>query len=144
LNGEVAKFSSGGGYGSEVRNVLFIEPGKKTAHWLLADNDHIVSDSSNIAEQKDPNTGRVLVTTVLVKPVTSSPESTTGKLLLFDPPGTKIIEVADHVRTIQVAALEGDELSILYERDKQLFLIVFNPYSLAKLREQVIEVPQLR
>jgi hypothetical protein len=141
--GEV-KFSSGSGYGSEVRNILFIEPGQKTAHWLLPDNDHIVSDSSDITEQKDPNKRRVLVTAVLVKSVTSSPESTIGRLLLFDPPGTKIVEVADHDRTIQVASMEGDELNILYERDKHLFLIVFNPHSLGKLREQEIEVPQLK
>jgi hypothetical protein len=139
-----AKFSSGSGYGSEVRNILFIEPGQKTAHWLLADNDQIVSDSSDITEQKDPNKSRVLVTVVLVKSAPPAPEGTTGRLLVFDPPGTKIIEVADHVRTIQVASMEGDKLNILYERDKHLFLIVFDPHSLAKLGEQEIEVPQLK
>jgi len=30
------------------RNILFIEPGQKAARWLLPDNDHIMSDSSDI------------------------------------------------------------------------------------------------
>jgi hypothetical protein len=141
--GEV-KFSSGSGYNSETRNILFIEPDQKTAHWLLPDNDHVVLDSSDITEQKDSNKNRVVVTAVLVKPVTTSPESATGKLLLFDPPGTKIVEVADHVRTIQVASIEGGELRVLYEREKRLFLDVFDSHSIAKLREQEIEVPQLK
>jgi hypothetical protein len=48
------------------------------------------------------------------------------------------------VRTIQVASIKAGELSILYERDKRLFLNVFDPQSMAKLREQEIEVPQLK
>ena len=137
-----AKFSSG--YASETRNILFIEPGQKAAHWLLADNDHIVVDSSDITEQKEPNEKQVVVTAALVKSATETPESAIGKLLLFDPPGKRIVEVADHVRTIQVASIKGGELSILYERDKRLFLDVFDPRSIAKLREQEIEVPQLK
>jgi len=137
-----AKFSSG--YSSETRNILFIEPGQKAAHWLLNDNDHILVDSSDITDEKEPNERRVVVTAVLVKSATESPESAAGKLLLFDPPGKKIIELADHVRTIQVASIKGGELSVLYERDKRLFLDVFDPQSMGKLREQEIEVPQLK
>ena len=136
-----AKFSSG--YNSETRNILFIEPGQKAAHWLLPDNDHIVVDSSDITDLRE-NQKRVMVTAVLVKSAAESPESALGRLLLFDPPGKKIVEVADHTRTIQVASIKGGELSILYERDKRLFLDVFDPQSLAKLREQEIEVPQLK
>jgi hypothetical protein len=134
------KFSSG--YSSENRNILFIEPGQKAAHWLLPDNDHIVVDSSDMADQKESNEKRVVVTAVLVKSATQSTERAVGRLLLFDPPGKRIVEVADNVRTIQVASIKGGELSILYERDKRLFLDVFDPQSIAKLREQEIEVPQ--
>src|SRR5215510_10907408 len=35
-----AGFSSGG-Y-SETRNILFIDPTQKAAHWLLPDNDHVI------------------------------------------------------------------------------------------------------
>jgi hypothetical protein len=139
--GEV-KFSSG--YSSETRNILFIEPGQKAAHWLLSDNEHIVVDSSDITEQTASNEKRVVVTAVLVKSATEPSESAFGKLLLFDPAGKKIVEVADHVRTIQVASIKAGELSILYERDKRLFLDGFDPQSMAKLREQEIEVPQLK
>lgn len=139
--GEV-KFSSG--YSSETRNILFIEPGQKAAHWLLPDNEHIVEDSSDITDQTGLNEKRVVVTAVLVKSATEPPENAVGKLLIFDPPGKRIIEVADGVRTIQVASIKAGELSILYERDKRLFLNMFDPQSIAKLREQEIEVPQLK
>jgi hypothetical protein len=141
FQGEV-KYSSG--YNSETRNILFIEPGRKVAHWLLPDNDHIVVDSSDITDEREAHEKRTVVTAVLVKPANESPERTVGKLILFDPPGKRIVEVADHVRTIQVASINGGELSILYERDKRLFLDVFDPQSVAKLREQEIEVPKLK
>jgi hypothetical protein len=136
------KFS--GGYGSETRNLLFIEPGQRVAHWLLPDNEHIVADSSDISDQKDSCEKRVIVTAVLVKPASQSPEGGVGRLLLFDPPGKKIVEVADHVRTIQVANIGQRELNVLYERERRLFLSVFDPQSISKIREQEIEVPQLK
>src|SRR6516225_3656097 len=131
--GREAKFSSG--YSSETRNILFIDPGEKTAHWLLQDNDHVIVDSSDISDQKAPDEKRVIVTAVLVKSATDSPENALGKLLLFDPAGKRIIEVADHVRTIQVATITRGELSLLYERDKHLVLDVYEPQSIAKIRE---------
>lgn len=139
---EAGKFSSG--YSSETRNILFIEPGQKTAHWLLPDNDHIIVDSSEITDQKESSERRVVVTAILVKSASESPESAVARLLLYDPPGKKIVEVADNVRTIQVATIKGGELSILYDRDKRLLLDVFDPQSLAKLREQQVEVPLLK
>jgi hypothetical protein len=68
-----AGFSSGGGY-VETRNVLFIEPGQKEARWLLPDNDHVISESSDITDRIDANTKRMIATAVLVKPATGSPE----------------------------------------------------------------------
>jgi hypothetical protein len=101
-------------------------------------------DASDITEQTASNEKRVVVTAVLVKSATEPSESAFGKLLLFDPACKKIVEVADHVRTIQVASIKAGELSILYERDKRLFLDGFDPQSMAKLHEQEIEVPQLK
>lgn len=138
----VAKFS-GGGY-SETRNILFIEPGQKTAHWLLPENDHIVEDLSDITDTKEANDRRVVVSSALVKLATDSTGSATGKLLLFDPSGKKIVEVADNVRTIQIASIKEGELVILFERDKRLFLDVFDPQSITKLREEAIEIPLLK
>jgi hypothetical protein len=99
-----AKFSSGS---SETRNILFIEPGEKAAHWLLPDNDHIIVDSSDIKVKEGSMDDPVVVTAALVKSATESPETATGKLLVFDPPGSKIVEVADRVRTIQVVHQKG-------------------------------------
>jgi len=139
-----AKFSSG--YNSETRNILFIEPGQKAVRWLLPDNDHIIVGSSDINDQDHKESGekQVIVTAVLVKSATESPESALGRLLLFDPAGKRIVEVADHVRTIQVATINRGELDVLYERDKRLFLDVYDPQSIGKLREQEIEVPQIK
>ena len=142
LNRGGAGFSSGG-Y-TETRNILFIEPGQKAAHWLLPDNDHIISDSSDIAEHSDQKTKRVVATVVLVKSTTPSPETAVGKLLLFDPRGEKIVEVANNVRTMHLASLSSSDLTILYERDRRLVLASFDPKSLAKHSEQEIDVPQIK
>jgi hypothetical protein len=142
-NSDQTKFSSGG-YSSETRNILFIEPGEKAARWLLPDNDHVIVETSDITDEKDANAKRVAATAVLVKSATEPPESVVGKLLLFDPPGKRIVEVATNVRQIHVASISGGELRILYERDRRLVLAVFDPRSIAKLREQEIQLPQLK
>jgi hypothetical protein len=138
-----AKFSSGS-YDSETKNILFIDPGENRAHWLLPDNDEVILDTSDITEEKDANTKRVAATAVLVKSTNDSSEGSGGKLLLFDPPGKRIVEVANNVREIHVASISGGELSILYERDKRLIFAAFDIRSMAKVREHEIEVPQLK
>ena len=135
-----AGFSSGG-Y-TETRNILFIEPGQKTARWLLPDNDHIITDSSDITENTESKAKRLIATAVLVKSPASSPEATAGKLLLFDASGRKIVEVASAVREVHLASLSAGDLTILYERDRRLVLATFDPASLGKRAEQVIDVPQ--
>lgn len=134
---------SSGGY-TETRNILFIESGQKDARWLLPDNDHVIAESSDVIDDTEHKTKRVIATAVLVKPMTGSPDTTVGRLLLFDPPGRKVMEVANNVRDIHLASLSSGEVAILYERDKRLVLAVFDSGSLAKYREQEIDVPQLK
>ena len=67
-----------------------------------------------------------------------------GKLLLFDPSGKKVVEVANDVRVIHLTSLSGGELTILYERNRRLVLAAFDPGSLAKRGEQEIDIPQLK
>ena len=141
-NNESGSFSSGG-Y-SETRNVLFIEPGQKVGRWLLPDNDHIIRYSSDITDESDHNAKRMIAMAVLVKPATGSPETSMGKLLLFDPSGKKVVEVANDVRVIHLTSLSGGELTILYERNRRLVLAAFDPGSLAKRGEQEIDIPQLK
>jgi hypothetical protein len=139
------KFSSGSsGYGTETRNILFIEPGEKTARWLLPDNDHVISDTSDFNEEKPRNDKRVIATAVLVRRAEETRESAEGRLLLFDAVGKKVVEVANNVREIHVTSINGGELTLLYERDRRLVSAAFDPRSLAKLREQEVEVPQLK
>jgi hypothetical protein len=138
-----AGFSSGG-Y-AEIRNVLFIEPGEKAGRWLLPDDDHVIAESFDlVTNEDDPKTKRTVATVALVKPSTGTPEAATGKLLLFDPSGRSVVEVADGVRESHVALLSGRELTILYERERRLILATFEPGSLTKRGEHTIDVPPLK
>jgi ribosomal protein L14 len=133
---------SSSGY-NETRNILFIDPSQGKAHWLLPDNDHVVAEHSDLAEEKDLKR-RVVATVVLVKPKNDHSERTNGKLLLFDSSGANIIDVANEVRDMHVATLDGSEIRILYERNRKLTVAAFDSASLAKKREHEIDVPQLK
>jgi hypothetical protein len=137
------KSLSSSGY-NETRNILFINPSQGEAHWLLPDNDHVIWESSDVPDEKDPKTKRIIATAALVKPAIDRPDTVNGRLLLFEPSGKKTVDVANDVREIHVASLFGGELTILYERERRLVLAAFDPGSLAKKREQKIEVPQLK
>jgi len=144
LNGEAAKFGSGSsGDRTEIRNILFIEPGEKAARWLLPDNDHVIDDSLDAAE-KDATATRTIATAALVKPQVDGQVTDKGRLVLFDLPGKKVVEVAGGVQEIQIASVTGGELTILYKQDRRLVLAAFDAGTLAKRREQQIEVPQLK
>ena len=86
-----AGFSSGG-Y-TETRNILFIEPGQKAARWLLPDNDHLITDSSDITDRSNTDEDRIenprkmIATAVLVKPATGGTEQSAGKLSVVRQPG---------------------------------------------------------
>ncbi len=138
-----AGFSSGG-Y-SEIRNILFIEPGDTAARWLLSDHDHVIAENSDVVKHEDePKTSSTVATAVLVKKRGPDPEAADGRLLLFDPSGKSVVEVADDVRTLHAATLLHDDVAVLFERNRRLVLVTFDPKSLAKRREQQMEVPQLK
>lgn len=134
---------SGSGY-SETRNILFVEPDQKEGRWLLPDNDHVISDNTDIiAEDNDHNPKRIIATAALVKSPSDSPENVSGKLLLFDATGRKVIEVADNVRQLHLASLSGGDVRILFERNRRFVLATFDPVALTKRSEHEIGVPQL-
>jgi hypothetical protein len=138
-----AGFSSGG-Y-SEIRNILFVEPGETAARWLLSDHDHVIAENSDVVKHEDePKTSSTVATAVLVKKRNPDLEATDGRLLLFDPSGRTVVEVADGVRRMHAATLLRDDVAVLFERDRRLVLVTFDPKSLAKRREQQMEVPQLK
>jgi hypothetical protein len=137
-----AGFSSGG-Y-NETRNILFIDPVQESAYWLLADNDHVIAERSDVKNLNDQTKQPIIATAVLVKPRSAQPEMVNGRLLLFSADGKKIVQVADDVRELQVATLDSQDITLLYERQRGLVLTSFDSSSLAKKREHGIVVPQLK
>jgi hypothetical protein len=137
---------SSGGY-SEIRNILFIVPGEKDARWLVPDDAHVITASSDIYDEKGQSARRMIATAVLLKESRDAHGTTNGttkgELLLFDVTGKNIIEVASNVREMHVAALSDGELVLLYEREKRLVLAKFDPGSLARRGEQEINVPKI-
>jgi len=141
--------SSKSGY--EVRNILFIEPGEKAARWLLTDNDHRLMHSTDIRPEVQGSTRSTgveatapLIATVVLVESPQYSENPVGRLLLFDPTGKKVTEIADNVRRIDLAAFFEGHVRVLYEQNRKLVLTGFDPDSLAKLAEQQVEIPQLR
>jgi hypothetical protein len=135
---------SSGGY-SDTRNLLFVEAGDKSARWLLPDNRHVIVDNSDIfADANESRARHIVATAALVKPSADSSGVATGKLLLYDPAGRRIVEVAGGVRRLHVASILNGEVSLLYEQDRHLMVARFDPVSLVKRGEEQVEVPQLR
>ena len=131
------------GDSTNVRNVLFIEPGEKSGRWLLPDNSHVISDSNEITDGTGSATERALATVALVKAANDA-DDVPGKLVLYGPSGKNVVEVAKNVARVHLASFSGGELTILYERNRRFVLAEFNPNSLAKLKEQEIDVPVLK
>jgi hypothetical protein len=145
LRRESDKFSSGGG--SETRNILFIDPNEKKGRWLLPDNKHILGEISDITERStdaECESGRPIATAVVVKDSNDSETTGKGKLLLFDPTGKKVIEVANDVSEIHLASLTGNEVVILYERNSRLVRTAFSRDSLVKQTELEIDLPKIK
>jgi hypothetical protein len=143
LHQDGSGFSSGG-Y-SETRNILFIDPGEKDAHWLLPDDAHVIVESSDVAAHEgEGKVKRILGTVALVKTSGSDRQTATGRLLLFAPGGKPVVEVADGVRALHVAAVSGEHITVLYERDRQLIVALFDAGSLSKQREQTMAIPALK
>jgi len=143
LHHEGGGFSSGG-Y-AETRNVLFIDPAEKHARWLLPDDKHVIVESSDVSlTEEEGKPKRTVATVALVKASDADRQTGKGKLLLFGPPGTPILEVSDGVRALHVAALSGDQITVLYERDRQLVVAVFAAATLTKQQDQAMPVPALK
>jgi hypothetical protein len=148
MRAELVVYRSGAGFSSggyrETRNILFVTPGEAVARWLLPDHDHVISETQDVVQhQEEPKADKTLATAVLVKERGPGLETVGGKLILFNPSGTNIVEIADGVRTMHAATLSGGEVAVLFERDRRLSLATFDQQSLAKHHEQQVDVPQL-
>ena len=141
----VGKGFSSGSYGSEVRNLLFLDGQSKTARWLLPDSHHVVSrsmDIMSIAGEAKPS--RLVAEVLLVKPIASDADSDAGSLLLLDPPGRQVKTIAQDVRAVNHARLGLDgRITVLYERNRKYVLATFDSVSLEKKSEDELSIPQL-
>ena len=88
---------------------------------MLPDDKHVIVESSDIAtaEQKG-KPQRTIATVALVKANNADRQTGKGQLLLFGPSGAPVVPVSDDVRALHVAALSGEQIVVLYERDRQL------------------------
>lgn len=143
LHHEGGGFSSGG-Y-AETRNILFIDPGEKQARWLLPDDKHVIVETSDVAtNEAEGKPKRSVATVALVKAMDADRQTAKGQLLLFGPSGTPIVQVSDGVRALHVAALSGEQITVLDERDRQLVVALFAVASLVKQQEQTMSLPALK
>lgn len=140
--GGEGKFSSGG-Y-NETRNILFIDPDQKNARWLLPDNNSVIEQRSDVEDVSHEPNKRLIATAAIIEPHDQQSEPATGRLILFDATGRTLVEVASDVRDLELATLSGNEIVLLYERNRHLVRATFDSSSLIKRREQVIEVPELK
>jgi hypothetical protein len=121
-----AAFSSSGGYG-QTRNFLFVDTKASSARWLLPDDDHVVTEHSDVETRREGlEPGRMVGTFALVKESGPDMEASGGRLLLFDPTGLNVHEVSAGVRDLQAATINQDGmLTVLFERDRKYVLALF-------------------
>lgn len=151
LRGELQVHRAGSGFSSgssgyvEVRNLLFVKDRATAGHWLLPDNNHIITERHDVAPDNQEHSRRIPVATVaLVKPAHEDPELAVGELLLLDPSGDRLQTVAKGVRQLHTAAVQDSGLLLLFERQRKYVAASFDLPSLAKKDERELEVPQLR
>jgi len=151
LRGELETISPGNGPsssfapGKDVRNLLFVKDHARTGHWLLPDNDHIITEHSDIsAENAERDHTPPIATVVLVKPAHQDLAVAEGTLLLFATSGDHVQTVATGVRELHSAVVQGKEVLILFERNRKYRVAVFESPSLQKKDERELEVPQLK
>ena len=105
----------------------------------------IIVERSDVATvEEEGKSKRTVGTVALVKAREADRQTGTGTLLLFGPSGSPIVPVADGVRALHVAALSGNQITVLYERDRQLIVALFDATSLAKQQEQAMPVPPFK
>jgi hypothetical protein len=141
-----AGFSSGSSEYSETRNLLFVDGQSDVGRWLLPDDDHVITEHPDIVpEAEDRGQGRPVATVALVKPAHGDSDVTDGTLLLFDPAGRHIQTVADGVRALHSATLDGGgRIALLFERRRKYVIASFDGTTLEKKEEHEITVPALK
>jgi len=137
---ETGGFSSGDRV--ETRNILFIAPGDKIARWLLPDNDHVISKDDDILESPVSSAARTIATTALVRSEPSN--DATARLILFDPPGRRVLEISEKVSEIHLSSSSEGKITILFARNERVVRVTVDAASFTKVQEDEIEIPDLK
>ena len=129
------------GYGSDTRNILFIDSADGSARWLLPSDKELITFNTTIADESKPP----IATVILAKPYSDNPDGVDGRLLLLDPIARHIHDVASDVNAVDGAALTSDgRIAILFESNRKYRLALFDRSSLLKISERDVNVPQLK
>lgn len=133
---------SSGGYSGTTRNILFIDKNGQ-ARWLLPDHtqeitEHAVARTETYGQPTEPP----IATFALVKP--SSPEAQEGRLLLFDPTGRNVQEVAKGVAGVEATTYTNEEIAVLYRLRGSYMLSAFQRSTLIKVRDVPVNVPAIK
>ena len=130
---------------SEVRNILFLDPGAQAGRWLLPDADHVMAESLDIRRENAPGVQTLLAVAALVKPPGGDLLVVDGQLIVFDPTGRVVETLSEGVRKLHVAAVgQGSEYVVMYERQRKFVAAILDPQTLKRRSEQVFEIPRLR
>jgi hypothetical protein len=133
-------------------NILFLDP-NGVGRWLVEDNLHYIEEQPIVDRQEAGSSAASSTIAIAVLVRLRDNRSSLGKLILIDPPGRRIVSVADQVRDICGVALvnshlghfdETTEMAVIYEQGAHYMRASFNPSTLAKLREVQVTWPALK
>jgi hypothetical protein len=151
LRGELLAHRGGlgigsGSYGTETRNILYLDTHSAKARWLLEDSGHVIAKEISVWTEEPGSTERRQVAVLaLVKPLTSDIAVVAGTLLIFDPEGRRISTVAEDVRALDHASLIDDEnIQVLFARRRMYVRSVIDAHSFKVSNENEVSVPEQR
>ena len=110
---------------------------------MLPSHRRVLGETEEIVGGLDESLDRrPLATAALVK---DSSDSDSGDLIVFDPTGSRIVNVSPGVRRIHSGTPIGaSEFIITFERAGKYTLARFKTPSLEKVREKELVVPELK
>jgi hypothetical protein len=137
---------SSGGYGTETRNIMFLDARTNEARWLLPDASRIITDETVVwAGEERSRDRRQIAVVLLAKPKGVDREVDVGTLLILEPQGRTIRTVAEGVRTLSHASLADDhDILIVYERGRRYVRSIIDAASFATRSEGEVSVPELK
>jgi hypothetical protein len=142
------KFSSGG-YGSETRNVLFLNGSEKVARWLFKDHKNLILASNQLHEKSAES--KEISTKALYFEYVSEDTNKDGNLSAEDhsnvgltkPDGTGFLVVLHDVnRVLSFQILDQQHLSIVYQKETVVKHAKFSVATMTLISDQeIVNVP---